>query len=46
MAWRQLPRALKHKIKWMVMEMLPKELGKGLFEISDAVNRGSVDSID
>ena len=46
MARMQLPSALSDETKKMVMKLKPEELGRVLNEAIDAVNHGSVKSID
>ena len=46
MARVQLPSALSDKTKQRVLKLSPEELGQILYEAIEAVNHGSVESID
>ena len=46
MAWIQLPSALSDETKMMVMKLSPEVLRRVLIEAMDAVNHGSLKSID
>ena len=46
MARIQLPSALSDKTKHLMLQLSPEELGHMLSEAIDAVNHGSVKSID
>ncbi len=46
MARMQLPNSLSAETKKMVVKLNPEELGRVLVEAIDAVNHGSVESID
>ncbi len=46
MARIQLPSVLSDKTKRLVLQLSPEELGRILNEAIDAVNQGSVKSID
>lgn len=46
MAKMQLPSVLSDKTKKMILKLSPEEVGKMLSSAIDAVNKGSVETID